>query len=229
MSLPKRQLKRSVSTPNKKYNQHKVAKIFHLPIEIQCQVFKTIDVDDLYNVLESNQTLKRNVTSCVENIIIKDDKVDIQKLKKLSLPRLKNIVHRNGGLYKYVNKAIQDEDFSTLEYLLKYGKFCKEGCNYCHFDDHPKALGLAIKYKLVDLKRGDTLNELLKSAAIQQNVQMVKTLLNYSDKYNIPFSAASVVNRAKRVRSADIVNLIEKFARKHPNLDNAREGWAQYH
>lgn len=228
-SPPKRQLKRSASMPNKKYGQHKVANIFNLPIEIQCEIFKTIDIDDLYSVINSNQTLKRNVTSCIENIIIKDDKTDISKLEKLSLPRLKNIVHRNGGLYKYVNRAIENKNFRTLEYLLKHGKFCEEGCNYCNFDDHPKALGLAIKYKFINLKKDDTLGELLKQASIKRNVQMVKTLLNYSEKYNIPFSAISVINRAKRTRSKDIVDAVEKFTKKYPRLDKTRPDWNVYH
>ena len=222
-------LKRSASMPNKKYSSHKVAKIFQLPIEIQCQVFKTIDIDDFTNVIASNATLKRNVTSCVENIIIKNDNTDLSIILNSNLPRLKNIVHRNGHLYKYVNKAIDDKNFKLLEFLLKYGKFCQGTCQYCNFAEDVKALKLALKYKFINLKDTSEMTEALKMAAIRGNTNAIKMLLGYSFKHKIQFSFASVLNRAKRIRNENILKLLENFYSKNHDLDNTNVDYAQYH
>ena len=168
---------------------------------------------------KSIRALKSPGTECPEcNIILNSN-----------LPRLKNIVHRNGHLYKYVNKAIDDKNFKLLEFLLKYGKFCQGTCQYCNFAEDVKALKLALKYKFINLKDTSEMTEALKMAAIRGNTNAIKMLLGYSFKHKIQFSFASVLNRAKRIRNENILKLLENFYSKNHDLDNTNVDYAQYH
>lgn len=219
-------LKRSASMPGKKYTNPKLAKIFTLPIEIQCEIFKTIDIDDLNNVLLANQTLKRNILSCVENVIIKNDNNDLKVL--LQLKRLKHIAHRNDKLYVYVNKAIRDKDYKMLELLLKYGRFSKEGpCYECDFLNDLRALKLGLKYNKVNITHE------LKHAITHEaynDVSYIRFLLKHAEKNSIPINYTSILRRAQRTRDRDLINYLSQHQFKHgKKLNELPADYWKYH
>lgn len=219
-------LKRSASMPGKKYTNPRLAKIFTLPIEIQCEIFKTIDLDDLNNVILANQTLKRNILSCVENVVIKNDNSDLKVL--LQLKRLKHIAHRNDRLYLYVNKAIRDKDYKMLELLLKYGRFSKEGpCYSCDFLNDLRALKLGLKYNKADityeLKHAITHEE-------YNDVSYIRFLLKYAEQNNVPINYTSIIRRAQKTRDRDLINYLIKHQNKHgERLNTVPKDYWKYH
>jgi hypothetical protein len=220
-------LKRSASMPNKKFANPKLAKIFTLPIEVQCEIFKTIDLEDLNTILLTNKTLKTNVLSCVESVIIKNDSSDVNVLKKL--PRLKHIAHRNDKLYIYVNNAIRDKDYKMLEMLLKYGRFSKEGpCYSCDFLNDIRALKLGFKYNKVDI------NQELKYAITQEElgneISYVRFLLKYAVDHKIPINYTSLIERAKKFGNRDMMNHLTKHKTTHgKKLDYLPKDYWVYH
>ena len=219
-------LKRSASMPGKKYTNLKLAKVFTLPIEIQCEIFKTIDLDDLNNVILANQTLKRNIFSCVENVIIKNDNGDLKVL--LQLKRLKHVVHRNDDLYLYVNKAIRDKDYKILELLLKYGRFSNEGpCYSCEFLEDLRALKLGLKYNKADIT-----HEIKHAITHEQhnNVSYIRFLLKYAEQNDVPINYTSIIRRAQRFHDEDLINYLTQHQDKHgKKLNKLPTDYWKYH
>lgn len=209
---PSTKLKRSASMPAKKLTNPKLAKIFTLPIEIQCEIFKTIDIDDLNTILLTNKTLKRNVLSCVQSVIIKNDSSNLNVLKQL--PMLKHVAHRNDKLNVYVNKAIRDKDYKLLEILLKYGRFSKEGpCYDCDFLNDLRALKLGLKYNKVDIHT--ELKFAITQEALGNEVSYIRFLLKYAVEHKIPINYTSLIGRAHKFHHIDLMNYLTKHRSTH--------------
>lgn len=218
-------LKRSASMPKTAPNK-KVAKIFTLPIEIQCEIFKTIDLDDLNTILSTNKTLKRNVLSCVESVVIKNDSSDLNVLKQL--PRLKHIAHRHDRLYMQVNNAIRNKDYKLLEILLKNGRFSKDGpCYSCDFLNDLRALKLGLKYNKVDIT--SELKYAITQEEMGNEISYVRFLLKYAVEHNIPINYTSLIRRSRRFSNRDLTNYIVKHQAAHKNLNHLPTDYWKYH